>query len=170
MMDGLVHFPSGSSPVRNRSRGSMFSQTVEYALRAAMYLAEHPDSAASSERISEAMQVPKPYLSKILRDLVVAEIVTSMRGPNGGFVLARPAHSITVLDVVNAVDPIKRIKTCPLGRPDHQQLCPLHRQMDSAIEHVECSLRSTTLAQLAMSTASLPVLQLQPPPGRAKRR
>jgi Rrf2 family transcriptional regulator, nitric oxide-sensitive transcriptional repressor len=146
----------------------MFSQTVEYALRAMMYLAEHPGDAASSEVISVAMRVPKPYLSKVLRDLVEAELVNSTRGKKGGFVLARGAQAITVLDVVNAVDPIKRIKTCPLGRPDHVTLCPLHKQMDSAVEHVECSLRSTTLAQLATvglngTSTSLPVV-------RAKRR
>jgi Rrf2 family protein len=132
----------------------MFSQTAEYALRAVLYLAEHPDTAASSELISGAMQVPKPYLSKILRDLVLAELIKSLRGPNGGFVLARPSHQITILDIVNAVDPIKRITSCPLGRPDHLTLCPLHRQMDSAAEHVECSLRSTTLAQLVTSTGT----------------
>jgi Rrf2 family transcriptional regulator, nitric oxide-sensitive transcriptional repressor len=136
--------------LRGRERGSMFSQTVEYALRAMMYLAEHPDAPASSERISDAMQVPKPYLSKILRDLVVADLVNSARGPTGGFALARPAAKVTVLEVVNAVDPIKRITACPLGRPDHVKLCPLHKQMDEAIEHVECSLRGTTLAQLAL--------------------
>lgn len=133
----------------------MFSQTVEYALRASMYLAEHPDAPASSEVISDAMQVPKPYLSKVLRDLVRAGLVVSSRGPNGGFLLARPEQQITVLDVVNAVDPMKRIKSCPLGRKDHQQLCPLHRQMDAAMEHVECSLGSTTLSQLASNTSKV---------------
>jgi Rrf2 family protein len=140
----------------------MFSQTSEYALRAAMYLTEHPEVPASSECISEAMQVPKPYLSKILRDLVVAGLVRSLRGPRGGFGLAKPANTITVLDVINAVDPIQRITRCPLGRPDHQQLCPLHRQMDVAIQQVECSLRATSLAQLATtSPISSPLQALQ---------
>lgn len=129
-------------------KGTMFSQTTEYALRAMVYLAEHFGEACGSESISQATQVPKPYLSKILRDLVLAELIGSSRGPNGGFIMTRPMHLVTVFDVVEAVDPIKRITTCPLGRPDHKELCPLHRQMDAAIAHVECSLRSTTLAQL----------------------
>ena len=129
----------------------MFSQTAEYALRAMVYLAENDGTPCGSERISVATQVPKAYLSKIMRDLVVANLVTSSRGPNGGFVMtAKPLH-VAVLDVVNAVDPIKRITTCPLGRPNHQTLCPLHRQMDAAIEHVESSLRATFLSELVTS-------------------
>jgi Rrf2 family protein len=172
MMDMVIDYPSATHRARSaRSKGHMFSQTAEYALRAVMHLVEQPDGPASSETISRAMQVPRPYLSKVLRDLVVAELVASVRGPNGGFVLARPASRITVLDVVNAVDPIKRITECPLGRPDHQQLCRLHRQMDSAIEHVECSLRSTTLDQLAGNTgvlASLPRPATADPSRRSK--
>lgn len=151
-MDTTVDYPPHSHLRPTRApKGNMFSQTAEYALRAVMHLVERPDAPASSETISQAMQIPKPYLSKVLRDLVLAEVVRSIRGPNGGFVLARLASQVTVLDVVNAVDPIKRITACPLGRPEHTQLCRLHRQMDSAIEHVECSLRSTTLDQLATS-------------------
>ena len=126
----------------------MFSQATEYALRAMTYLAEHADEPAISETISVAMQVPKPYLSKVLRELVESGLIVSTRGRNGGFVLSRPATQITALEIVNALDPIRRITTCPLGRADHVELCPMHRKMDSAIEHVECSLRSTTLAQL----------------------
>jgi Rrf2 family transcriptional regulator, nitric oxide-sensitive transcriptional repressor len=131
----------------------MFSQAVEYALRAMTYLAEHPDEAAVSETISAAMQVPKPYLSKVLRELVRAKLIVSARGRNGGFVLARPATQVTALEIVNALDPIQRITTCPIGRADHIKLCPMHRKMDAAIEHVECSLRSTTLAQLVDPSA-----------------
>lgn len=135
----------------------MFSQTIEYALRAMTYLAERDQESASSEVISSAMRVPKPYLSKVMRDLVEAGLVASTRGKNGGFTLARSASAITVFDVVDAVDPIRRIRSCPLGRPDHTSLCPLHQHLDDALEHVECSLRSTTLAQLAASDLARPV-------------
>lgn len=125
----------------------MFSQTAEYSLRAMMVLAAN-EKAVGSEHIASETRVPKPYLSKILRDLVVAKLVISQRGPNGGFVLGRPAGQITVLDVLNAVDPLQRITECPLGRPDHQELCLLHRQLDEAIATVECTLRNATLADL----------------------
>lgn len=126
----------------------MFSQTVEYALRAVMCVAGADGVPASSERISDEMQIPRAYLSKIMRGLVVGKIVESLLGPNGGFVLARSVDRVSVLDVVNAVDPIGRIRECPLGKPEHVRLCPLHRQMDQAMAHVEQTLRSVTIGQL----------------------
>ncbi|MFO0826607.1 MAG: Rrf2 family transcriptional regulator [Phycisphaerales bacterium] len=127
---------------------SMFSSTSEYALRAAVHLASLHGEPATSERIAEATKVPPGYISKVMRDLVVAEIVSSQRGPNGGFTLARPPESITVLDVVNAVTPIQRIRSCPLGNPAHVHLCPLHKRLDDAIAGIEAAFASTTIAQL----------------------
>ncbi len=127
----------------------MLSQTIEYALRAATHLASLPAStAANSESIAERTRVPKGYLSKILRDLVLARLVDSQRGPNGGFTLAKAPAAISVLDVINAVDPIKRIRACPLGNPAHLTLCPLHRRIDAAIERMEQEFGATSLAQI----------------------
>lgn len=132
----------------------MLSQTIEYALRAMIHLSSLPSGTAlNSESIAQGTKVPKGYLSKILRDLVVAGLVVSQRGPNGGFTLAREAGDITMLDVINAVDPIERIRTCPLGNPDHVQLCPLHRRLDEAIQMIEREFRRTTLAEVRESAA-----------------
>ena len=79
------------------------------------------------------------------RDLVRADLVKSFRGPHGGFMLARDARSITLLDIVNAVDPIRRIDGCPLEDPRYANLCPLHQCLDDALAHMEQRLRSTTL-------------------------
>src|SRR5690242_1540240 len=97
----------------------MFSSTAEYALRAVVFLATSRDGLCGSQAIAEGTKVPSKYISKILSDLVEAGVVTSRRGPNGGFALARTPESISVLEVVNAVDPIRRIESCPLGIPAH---------------------------------------------------
>lgn len=132
----------------------MLSQTIEYALRAMTHLAALEQGAAmNSEMIADRTKVPKGYLSKILRDLVVAELVISQRGPNGGFTLARPADKISILDVITAVDPIQRIKKCPLGNPAHVQLCPLHRRLDDAIGMIEREFKRTTLAEVLETNA-----------------
>lgn len=103
----------------------MLSQTIEYALRAMTFLASiDGDASFNSETIAECTKVPKGYLSKILRDLVVADLIVSQRGPNGGFTLSRSAAKISMLDVVNAVDPIPRIRKCPLGNPAHPPALP----------------------------------------------
>lgn len=126
----------------------MFSQTVEYALRAMMYLAGLDGEPVTSERIAGSTRVPPRYLSKVMRDLVRGGLVDSYRGRGGGFVLAAPPAEITILDVVSSVEPIQRIHKCPLDNPDHSQLCPLHRRLDDALGQIECSLRQTTLAQM----------------------
>lgn len=127
----------------------MLSNTVEYALRAMMHLAALGEGgAATCESIAAATQVPQGYLSKVLRDLVVASLVLSQRGPNGGFSLARAPGSITMLDVVNAVDPITRIRRCPIGNPAHMNLCPLHRRIDNALALIERQFNETTLAEI----------------------
>ncbi len=126
----------------------MFSQTVEYALRAAAHLAALDGKAVNSENIAAATQVPQGYLSKVMRDLVVAGLVVSQRGPNGGFTLARPPDRISILDVVNAVDPILRIRQCPLGNPAHLKLCPLHRRLDDAAAQIEETFRRTSIAEV----------------------
>lgn len=127
----------------------MFSSTAEYALRAAVFLAMHAGKRANSREIAEQTRSPAGYVSKVLQDLAIAGIVDSQRGPNGGFLLARPAERITVLDVVNAVDPIRRIETCPLGIPSHgTALCRLHRKLDDAIAMIEKTLGGSTLAEM----------------------
>ncbi len=127
----------------------MFSQTVEYALRAVAFLADHAPRACTTEQISTATKVPKPYLSKVLQNLGRGNIVKSHRGVGGGVTLIKAPEELTILEVVNAVEPIVRISVCPLGLKTHgKNLCPLHRRMDDALATIEQSFQSTTLAQL----------------------
>jgi Rrf2 family protein len=133
----------------------MLSQTVEYALRAMSRLAGPGSPPASSRALARATRVPQSYLSKIMRDLVQARLVRSFRGPNGGFVLARDAAAITVLDIVNAVDPIRRTTACPLDDPAHTTLCPLHRCLDDVLAQIERTFGNATLAAVTEQRARI---------------
>ena len=93
----------------------MFTQTVEYALRAMVCLASRPEEPQSNSQIAATTKVPSAYLSKVLQKLAKARLVHGQRGVQGGFVLSQPAAEITILQIVSAVDPIQRIRTCPLG-------------------------------------------------------
>ena len=137
----------------------MFSQTVEYALRAAVCLAAKAGEPATTEEVAERTKVPAPYLAKILQGLVRAGLVKSQRGVGGGVTLAKDPAELTILEVVNAVEPIQRIKTCPLGLTTHgPRLCPLHRRVDAALAAVEAAFGSTTLAEvLGEPSASVPL-------------
>jgi Rrf2 family nitric oxide-sensitive transcriptional repressor len=127
----------------------LFSSTAEYALRATVFLATGGEGLRSSAEIASATKVPQKYLSKVLNDLVEAGLILSRRGPNGGFRLAREAREISVLEVVNAVDPVRRIVTCPLGIPSHgTRLCLLHRKLDDTIKLVEDALRAASITDM----------------------
>lgn len=139
----------------------MFSQTVEYALRAVCHLASQSPQSCTTEEIAAATKVPLAYLSKVLQGLARSGIVRSQRGVGGGISLVRKPEELTILEVVNAVDPITRIRSCPLGLKTHGvNLCPLHRRLDDALASVEKAFGGTTLAEvLAEPTASVPLCE-----------
>ncbi len=124
----------------------MISQTSEYALRAMVFLAEQSVPRTTSE-IAEKTQAPAGYLSKVMQSLNRAGLVHSQRGLHGGFVLTMPAEDLTVLQVVNAVEPIRRFHECPLGLHG-KNLCPLHRKLDDAAKSIEDTFGDTTIADL----------------------
>lgn len=140
----------------------MFSQTVEYALRAIAFLGDKSPQACTTDQIAEATKVPKAYLSKVLQNLGRNRIVHSQRGIGGGVTLCKPPADLTILEVVNAVEPIERIHTCPLGLKSHgKNLCPLHRRLDDAMASVESAFATTTLAEiLAEPTGSPPLCEV----------
>jgi Rrf2 family protein len=143
----------------------MFSQTVEYALRAVVHLAQQAPAPRTTEQIAAATLVPKAYLSKVLQALCQAEIVRSKRGLGGGMGLTKVPSALTILEVVNAVDPIRRIRECPLGLTAHGvRLCPLHKRLDNALAMVEEAFRRTTLAEiLAEPSPSRPLCEFPYP-------
>ena len=137
----------------------MFSQTVEYALRTVVHLASKNPQAQTTDQIAAATRVPRAYLSKVVQGLARGGIVQSQRGLGGGVTLAKSPDELTILQVVNAVEPIERIRSCPLGLAAHGvNLCPLHRRVDNALAMVEQAFGSTTLAEvLAEPTKSVPL-------------
>ncbi len=133
----------------------MFSQTAEYALRAVVWLAQHHQTGPVGNRtIAEVTRIPSSYLSKILHDLAQAEILRSRRGVGGGFQLIPSPDELTILDVVNAVDPIQRITGCPLKLKSHcDQLCPVHARLDYTLGLVEDALANSTIREVMFDPA-----------------
>jgi Rrf2 family nitric oxide-sensitive transcriptional repressor len=153
----------------------VFSQTVEYALRAVVHLASEAPDARTTDQIATATLVPRAYLSKVLQSLIKSGLVTSQRGLGGGMTLGKPPSDLTILEVVNAVDPVQRIRSCPLGLAAHGiHLCPLHSRLDRAMASVEDAFARTTLAEiLAEESSSIPLCpfpRMKPVKRAAKRR
>jgi Rrf2 family protein len=113
------------------------TRAASYALQAVAYMANHKkgkgDIPIASHKIAEERKIPERFLLKVLKPLVSADILLSIKGPNGGYRLARPASDITMLEVVEAVDgPIRG--TAPLNprEKDHT----LQRRLDEVCNQI----------------------------------
>jgi Rrf2 family protein len=127
----------------------MISQTAEYALRAIVYLADQRGSPRTTAQIAEVTQVPPGYLAKVMQSLSRMRLVHSQRGLNGGFTLTRDPAELSMLEIISAVDPIRRFHECPLGVPTHSEnLCPLHRRLEEAAKMLEEKFGETNVASL----------------------
>ena len=131
----------------------MLPKTAEYALRTVVCLARASELVESADSLAEQTKVPRRYLHKVLQDLASAGLVRSRSGPGGGYSLALSPGKITLLDVVNAVAPLERIRHCPLGLPSHTSLCPLHRELDQVYAATEKAFSRVTIKQLLSSTS-----------------
>ncbi|MBT5026796.1 MAG: Rrf2 family transcriptional regulator [Nitrospinaceae bacterium] len=139
----------------------MISQTAEYALRAVVCLAQNPDKPHTTAEIAKWTKVPEHYLSKVLLALAKHEVVYSKKGLHGGYVLAHDPENIPLLNVINAVDPIKHINSCPLKLKTHgTNLCRLHKRLNDSIKMIEETFRTSTIATVLNDpTQSIPLCE-----------
>jgi Rrf2 family protein len=130
----------------------MLSQTAEYAVRAALYLAraEEDGRPVPADAIAAALGAPTNYLSKTLNLLAKAGLVEGVRGPAGGFRLAVPAAELTIARIVATFDGPKLRPVCLLGdRPcDSRAPCAAHHRWTAMTAAMEAPLSGTTLAEL----------------------
>ncbi|MDT3697525.1 MAG: Rrf2 family transcriptional regulator [Ignavibacterium sp.] len=95
---------------------SFFSKKCEYGLQAVIYLATKENNKLySAKEISEELNIPKEFISKILQDLTDKGMVFSRKGRDGGFKLAVNADEIKLIDIIKAVDGLDIFKSCILG-------------------------------------------------------
>jgi Rrf2 family protein len=133
----------------------LLSQTVEYALRASVYLAAIKLDARTTDQIAQVTLVPAAYLSKVLQSLSRAGIVRSQRGVKGGFQLAKSPDQISIFDIMRAVDPTKRTQTLPQnGAEESAVLRVLHQRLELIIGSVNETFRQTTLASLVADASN----------------
>lgn len=127
----------------------LLSDASEYALRAVVWLAQQPGTPFKLREIAEGTRAAPGYLIKALQSLARAGILHTQRGNTGGFTLIKDPEELLILEIINAVDPIQRIHSCPLGLASHgSTLCPLHKQIDEAMEVIEQRFGTTTIADI----------------------
>ena len=136
----------------------MLQRTAEYALRTVVWMARESSRAQTSQEIAEGTQVPPRYLYKVLQTLCQKGLVRSQPGPGGGYTLDGDPEKTSLLEIVNAIGPVERIRSCPLGLKSHKELCPLHRRLDGAYATLEEALSRVTVGEVIRERTRFPSL------------
>ncbi|MCC5830592.1 MAG: Rrf2 family transcriptional regulator [Phycisphaeraceae bacterium] len=127
----------------------LLSDAAEYALRAVIWMAREPSTPRKVRDIAQATHAASGYLVKVLQGLARAGILSARRGSQGGFTLRRDPAELTVLEVIQAIDPIERLRACPLGIEAHGAcLCPMHQQIDDALAMIQQRFAQSTIRDL----------------------
>ena len=128
------------------------STPAQYAVRALVSLACRGGSTSVRIReIADSEDIPYAFLAKLVGQLVQAGLLDSFKGPNGGVRLAKPAHRITILEVIQSIDGPEFATGCFLGLPDcsDEEPCPAHETWKALREPIVRRLGSAAIADLA---------------------
>ncbi len=130
----------------------LYSNAAEYAIRALTQLAlSQAGQPSPVKELAQREGIPQHFLGKVFQTLARAGILSSMRGPHGGFALARPASSITLYEVVQLIDGTDALERCVIGLAgcDDRHPCPHHHRWKPVRDQIKQYLQGTTLADLA---------------------
>jgi len=127
------------------------TKKADYALMAMKHLAEHPSGTSRSAKdVADAFSIPPEALAKILQRLVKAGLLHSQHGINGGYALARPAHTISAFEVIQAIDGPLFITSCVTqrGECDQTDRCNIREPLRKVNESIEAVLRRIKISHM----------------------
>ncbi|KAA0230800.1 Rrf2 family transcriptional regulator [candidate division KSB1 bacterium] len=130
----------------------IFSRQCEYALQALLYLAAKPPNEMTSiTELANNVNLPSPFLAKILQNLAHRKLLLSFKGRSGGFKLAKPAREITLFHIIEALDGSDFLHTCVLGFPacSDKNPCATHQKWAELREGISDMLKSRNIADMA---------------------
>ena len=111
----------------------MFSKSCKYGIRAVLFLSTHSSEANKYgvKTISEKLSVPKHFLAKILQQLSRNGLVSSLKGPTGGFYMSKQSKNASLLDIIVSIDGPDSFSTCVLGFPkcNSKNPCIMHDEV-----------------------------------------
>jgi len=131
----------------------MLSNSCKYAIRSVIYLALYTDSKnkTGSKEVATKLNIPQPFLAKILQELTKKNIISSTKGPNGGFFLTDKNLKNSVLDIVNCIDGTDAFNTCFFGLRacTNEKPCPVHNTVKPFKDKIYLQLSKNTIVQFA---------------------
>jgi Rrf2 family transcriptional regulator, iron-sulfur cluster assembly transcription factor len=133
---------------------AMLSNTCKYAIRATIYLAVNAtkNNKIGIKKIAEDLEIPTPFLGKILQILAKNKILSSTKGPNGGFGIGRDPSSIRLMELVEIIDGTDSFENCIIGLhpcKDQGQQCSVHDSYAPMREGITKIFNKKTIQDLA---------------------
>lgn len=138
----------------------MLSNSCRYGIRAVIYLASQPKTAGKTgiKQISSDLDLPTPFLAKILQDLAKQKILLSSKGPHGGFSLMKDPKKIKLIDIVRAIDGEEYFTTCVIhngpcgGKRNHRKYCSLHDDYEKIRHEIKQMFRKKTIYDMVQAS------------------
>lgn len=132
----------------------VLSKACTYGILASLYIARETDRSTgyvSIGKMSKELHISFHFLTKILQELTSAGLLVSMKGPKGGVALKRDSNTITLLDIILAIDGIGIFRECLLGLPGcgDQEPCPVHEEWAHTREELYHIFQSKKLGETA---------------------
>ncbi len=131
----------------------MLSKSCKYAIRAAVFIASRAGENVklSVREIAEEIEAPQAFTAKILQNLNKYKIVTSLKGPYGGFYCEKYQLDLTIIEIVNAIDGVAVFKECVMGLHScsDEHPCPMHYQYAESRNKLLATFEQTTIGSLA---------------------
>ena len=136
------------------------SKKADYALMAMRHLAlQRGSSSTSAREIAEQYDIPIELMAKVLQRLVRAGLLLSTQGTRGGYTLSRPSGSISVGDVIQAIDGPFSVTACSSENSDCDQYskCSIRDPLWQIRERIAATLGTVTIAEMAAENVAVPV-------------
>jgi Rrf2 family protein len=136
------------------------SKKADYALMAMKHLAQNGSASSTSAReIAEQYDIPIELMAKVLQRLVRTGLLASTQGTRGGYTLGRSPASISVVDVIEAIDGPLTVTACSTEKNDCDQYskCSIRDPLWQIREKIAAALGTVTIAEIAAETAAAPV-------------
>lgn len=131
----------------------MLSNTCKYAIRAVIYISVYatPVKKVGMKEVSSKLDIPSPFLGKILQTLSKHKILDSTKGPNGGFTLSRQAEEITLMDIVEIIDGTDIFTTCLIRttKCSDDEPCGLHGNVSTLRKQLKDFFINETINKLS---------------------
>jgi Rrf2 family transcriptional regulator, iron-sulfur cluster assembly transcription factor len=145
----------------------MFSNSCIYGIRAIIYLAgQSPaENKTGIKKISADLKLPAPFLAKILQQLAKQKILSSSKGPHGGFSILRDPKKITLLDIVNSIDGPYTLNRCIMHNGtcdggETEKHCALHNDYDKPRAELIKLFSKMTIHELVKKSVNLELISV----------